>query len=212
MATTLKNTPAYDDQLTAWHNQRLWYLLCGAGAVIAVLIVVLCIVTLRPHNTPYVIEVDSKGEPTGTIQPFRLQEPVTDNTIRYSLGEYIREAFCVTHSFAENKMNLSHVYALSTGQASQALTAYYRGDHDTKNPLFVTNKYWQDVRIVRTLKLPAASTYQVDYILDRHDNNGSFTGVQTNWRATMRIVQAKPTDNNPLGIFVTDLDFEPEAK
>jgi type IV secretory pathway TrbF-like protein len=212
MATPLRHTPAYEDRLTAWHNQRLWYLLCGAGAVIAVLIVVLCVVILRPHGTPYVIEVDKKGEPTGTLQPFMLQEPVTDKTIRYSLGEYIREAFCVTHISGENQMNLSQVYAMSTGQATGALTAYYRANHDANNPLFVANKYWQDVRIVRTLKLPAPSTYQVDYILDRHDNNGSFTGVQTNWRATMRIVQAKPTDNNPLGIWVSDLDFEPEAK
>jgi type IV secretory pathway TrbF-like protein len=211
MATPLKHTPAYEDQLTAWHNRRLWYLLCGAGAVIAVLIVVLCIVTLRPR-TPYVIEVDKKGEPLGTVQPFLDLQTIPDNMLRYDLGEYVQQAFGVSRSFDQNKMQLSEVYAMSTGQASQALTAYYRANHEANNPLVINTKCWQGVRIVRVLKLPAPSTYQVDYVLDRHDNNGSFTGVQTNWRATMRIVRAKPTNNNLLGIFVTDLDFEPEAK
>ena len=211
MATALK-TPIYEDQLTAWHNQRLWWLLCGSGAVNAVLAIALCIVMLRPHNAPYVLEVNSAGEPLGTIQPFMGQQAVSDNTIRWSLGEYIRQAFTVSRNFGENQMNLSRAYAMSTGQAYQALTAYYRGNHDANNPLFVGSKYWQDVRIVRTLKLPAPLTYQIDYVLDRHSNDHPIDAVQTNWRATMQVVQAKPTNNNALGIFVTDVDFEPEAR
>jgi type IV secretory pathway TrbF-like protein len=212
MATPLRHTPAYEDRLTAWHNQRLWYLLCGAGAVIAVLIVVLCIVTLRSHNTPYVIEVNDKGEPTGTIQPFMDAQPVADNTIRWQLGEYIRQAFTISHTFTLNQMMLQHVYAMSAGQASKALTSYYRANHDARNPLVINAKYWQGVRVVRTLKLPAENAYQVDYVLDQHDRDHELSGVQSNWRATMRVMKAKPTNNNPLGIFVTDLDFEPEAK
>ncbi|MBV8362242.1 MAG: hypothetical protein JO189_30560 [Deltaproteobacteria bacterium] len=211
MATAPRNTPIYQDELIAWHNQRLWRLLIGSTALNAVLVAALCIITLRPRNAPYVIEVNSTGEPVGTIEPFMGQQAVTDNTIRWSLGEYIRNAFSVTHSFAENQMNLSHVYALSTGQANQALTAYYRGNHDANNPLFIT-KYWQDVRIVRTLKLPAKDTYQIDYILDKHDNDHPLTGMQTSWRATMRVVQGKTTTNNPLGIWISDLDFEQEAQ
>jgi len=210
MATT-PNTPIYEDQLTAWHNQRLWWLLCGSGAVNAVLAIALCIVTLHPHNAPYVIEVNGKGEPIGTVQPFMGQQAVSNNTIRWELGEYIRQAFTVSRSFGENQMNLSRAYAMSTGQASEALTAYYRSNHDANNPLFV-NKYWQDVRIVRTLRLPAASTYEIDYILDRHDNDHPTDPAATNWRATMRVVQGKATNNNPLGIWISDIDFEQEAK
>jgi hypothetical protein len=68
------------------------------------------------------------------------------------------------------------------------------------------------VQIVRTLHLPAKDTFQVDYIVAKHDNDHPLGSVQTAWRATLRIVRAKPTNNNQLGIFVTDLDFEPEAK
>jgi type IV secretory pathway component VirB8 len=212
MASALKNTPLYEDQLIAWHNQRLWYLLCGAGGIIAILIAALCIVTLRPHNTPYVIEVNKQGEPLGTIEPFMGRQAVSNNTIRWALGEYVRNAFGITRSWDENRMNVAHAYALSTGQAYQALTVYYQGNHNASNPLIVFNKYWQDVRIVRTLKLPAKDTYQVDYTIDKHDSDHPLDGVQTNWRASIRVVQGKPTNDNPLGIWVTDLDCEPEAK
>ncbi|HKD74716.1 MAG TPA: type IV secretion system protein [Ktedonobacterales bacterium] len=209
---TASNTPIYQDELVAWHNQRLWWLLCGSGAVIIALVVALGVVTMRPHAAPYVIAVNSQGQPIGTIQSFIDQEPIRDSMLRYAIDEYIREAFLSTHEFAENKMNLSHVYAMSTGQANDALTAYYRANHDVNNPLINFAKFWQDARVTRTLKLSAANTYQVDYILDRHDSDHPEDGVQTNWRATLRIVQGKPTDNNELGIWVTDLDFSPEAK
>ena len=209
--TTAPNTPIFEDRLVAWHNQRLWWLLCGSGVVIAVLAIALCIVTLRPHNAPYVLEINAKGEPVGTVQPFMDDQPVSDNTIRWTLGEYVRQAFTVSRSFGENQMNLSRAYAMSTGQATEALTAYYRDNHDANNPLIGT-KYWQDVRIVRTLRLPAASTYEIDYALDRHDNDHPLDPVQTNWRATARVIQGKPTNNNALGIWISDLDFSPEAK
>ena len=211
MATALK-TPIYEDQLTAWHNQRLWWLLCASGTVNAVLAIVLGIVTLRPHNTPYVIEVDNKGQPMGTVQPFTDQQPVADSTVEYELGEFIRDAFSMTGTFSLNQMMLQRAYAMSTGQASQALTSYYRADHDAHNPLIIYTKHWQTARVIRTLKLPAKDTYEVDYIIDRHDNDHPVDAVETNWRAIMRAVAGKPTANNRLGLWVTDLDFSPEAK
>lgn len=212
MAAALKNTPAYEDQLIAWHNQRLWWLLIGAGVLNAVLIAAFTIFALRPHDIPYVIEVNKQGEPTGVVQPFELRTAITDNTIRWAISQYIEYAFCVTRSFGMNQIRLAQVYAESTGQASDALTSYYRADKDAKNPLVINDKWWQDVKVVRTLKLPNPDAYQVDFILTKHDHDHPYTGVATNWRATMRVLEGKPTANNTLGLWVTDLDFEPEVK
>ncbi|MBV8056330.1 MAG: type IV secretion system protein [Deltaproteobacteria bacterium] len=211
MAAAVKNTPVYDDQLIAWHNRRLWQLLCGAGAIIVVLAVSLCVVTLRPHSAPWVIEVNDKGEPVGGVLPLAGSEALSDITTRFAISEYIQDAFRVSPEFAEEQMMLGKVYGMSTGQASAALTAYYRADKDARNPLMVNGKYWQNVRVLRTLKLPPPSTYQVDFTTFRHDHNHE-TGLATNWRATLRVVQGRPTDSNTLGLFVTDLDFQPEAK
>jgi type IV secretory pathway TrbF-like protein len=210
VATALRNTPIYEDQLVAYHNQRLWRLLIGSGVLNAALIIALCIVTLRPHASPYVIEVNKQGEPLGTLLPFADHQPVTDNIIRWNLGQYIQNAFSVAMNWQANKNTLGQVYAMSTGQASQALTAYYRGNHDANNPLMVFTKYWQDVRIVRTLKLPGASSYEVDYVIQRHDHDHPVNPLSTNWRATMSVILGKPTDNNPLGLWVLSLDFQPD--
>ncbi len=212
MATSLK-TPIYDDQLTAWHNRRLWFLLCGAGGVIAILSVALCVILLRPHSAPWVIEVNGKGEPMGSLLPLSGSTEIGDSTIRFELETYIQHAFHVSPNFEENKLWLSTVYAMSTKQAADALTFYYRADGGANNPLVAFTKYWQAVRIVRTLKLPIKDTYQIDYTVDRHDKSKlELTGTLTNWRATLRVIQGKPADGNPLGIWVTDLDFQPEAK
>jgi type IV secretory pathway TrbF-like protein len=185
---------------------------CGSGVIIVALTTALGIITLRPHNIPYVVEVDSKGEPTGVIQPFELHTAITDNTIRWAISESREYVFCVTRSFGMNQLRLSQVYAESTSQASDALTSYYRANQGANNPLVINNKYWQDVKVIRTLQLPANDTYQVDYVVTKHDHDHPFNGVATNWRATMRVLEGKPTTNNALGLWVTDLDCSPEAQ
>src|SRR6516165_4386382 len=163
----------------------------------------------RAPPPPYVIEVNSKGEPVGAVQPVLGTESVSDNVIRYAISEYIDHAFRVDRDFDEEKMLLGKAYAMSTGQASQMLTDYY---HQKGNdPLTAGTKVWQEVRVLRTLKLPAPSTYEVDYQTIRYSYNDDHA-VSTNWRATMQIAIGRPSDINPLGIFVNSLDFSPEAK
>ena len=85
---------------------------------------------------------------------------------------------------------------MSTGQASKMLTDYY---HQKGNdPLTAETKVWQEVRVLRTLKLPAPSTYEVDYQTLRYSYNDDHA-VSTNWRATMQIAIGRPSDINPLG-------------
>ena len=211
MAAAIKNAPAYDDQLVAWHNQRLWWALCAAGAIILTLSFALCVLSFRPRTIPWVIEVDAKGEPIGVVQPVLGTQSVSDNVIRYAISEYIDHAFRIDRDFDEQKMLLSKVYAMSTSQASSMLTDYYHANKNANDPLMAGAGSWQEVRILRTLKLPARSTFEVDYQTVRYSNNDE-SAVTTDWRATMQIAIGRPSDINPLGIFVNSLDFAPEAK
>lgn len=210
MAVAIKNTPVYEDQLIAWHNQRLWWLLVAAGAIILVLGFAVCVLIFRPRTLPWVVEVNSKGEPVGAIQPVLGTQSISDQTIRWVIGEYIDHAFRIDRDFGEEQMLLDKVYKMSTGQASRALTAWYHADKNANDPIQMGAKIWQEVNVVRTLKLPAPATYQVDYQTIRHSYNDE-SAVTTNWRATMQIVIGQPTEKNPLGLFVTSLDFSPEA-
>ena len=77
--------------------------------------------------------------------------------------------------------------------------------------LMLGAKVWQEVKILRALALPAQNTYQIDYQTTRHNYNDE-GAITTNWRATMQVIVGKPTETNPLGLFVTSLDFSPEAQ
>jgi type IV secretory pathway TrbF-like protein len=206
------NTPIYHDTLIAWHNQRLWWLLLAVSGLLALALVTIAVLTLRPHSQPYVIEVNSKGEPVGAVTPLLGSTTIADSTIRWAIGEYMENAFRISPNFEQEKTLLSRAYAMSSQQAADALTAYYHASKDVNNPLMVGSKYWQEVRVLDTLKLAPADLYQVDYTVYKHDHQHEPNPVVTNWRATMKVLQGKPTDSNPLGIFVTDLDFESEAK
>jgi type IV secretory pathway TrbF-like protein len=206
-----RNTPAYYDQIVEWHNQRLWWALCVAGAIVLVLGFSLCVLVFRPRTPPWVIEVNSKGEPVGAVQPVLGTESISDNVIRYAISQYIENAFRIDREFEEEKMLLSKVYAMSTSQASNMLTDYYHANKSANDPLIAGTSCWQEVRVQRTLKLPAQSTFEVDYQTIRYAFNDE-NGVTTDWRATLQIALGRPSDINPLGIFVNSLDFSPEAK
>src|SRR5215472_2925945 len=196
MAAALKNTPAYEDQLVSRHNQRLRWLLVGAGVIIVGLTFAVGVLSFRPQKLPYVLLVDGKGEPVGAVQPVLGTQSVSDQVIRWAIAEYIDHAFRIERDFEEEKMLLGKVYAMSTGQASKLLTDWYQADKNVNNPLTQGSKGWQEVRIVRSLKLPAPATYQVDYQLSHYSLNDA-NPVITNWRATMQIIIGQPTETNP---------------
>jgi type IV secretory pathway TrbF-like protein len=210
--SALPNTPIYHDTLIAWHNQRLWWLLLTTSGLLALALVAIAVLTLRPRTQPWVIEVNSKGEPVGGVAPLLGSATIADSTVRWAIGEYVENAFRVSPNFEQEKTLLSRAYAVSSQQAAAALTAYYHANKDANNPLMVGSKYWQEVHVLDTLKLAPKDVYQVDYIVYKHDRDHELTPLATNWRATMRVLQGKPTDTDPLGLFITGLDFEPEAK
>jgi type IV secretory pathway TrbF-like protein len=212
MSAQPNNTPIYHDTLIAWHNQRLWWLLLSVSGLLALALAAIATLTLRPHTQPWVIEVNSKGEPVGAVTPLLGSATIADTTIRWAAGEYVENAFRISQNFEQEKTLLSRAYAMSSQQAAEALTSYYHANKGAHNPLVVGSKYWQEVRVLDTLKPAPKDVYQVDYIVYKHDHDHELDPLATNWRATMRVLQGKPTESDPLGLFVTDLDFQPEAK
>lgn len=70
------------------------------------------------------------------------------------------------------------------------------------------------MRITRTpLRLPAPDTYKVDWIESRHEYSSDLI-ITTTWRATLKIQTGAPDirdGRNPLGLYVTTLDWSPEV-
>ena len=212
VAVAFKGTPMFEDQLVAWQNQTLFWLVVGMGALLAIAVGDIIYKDSRPAPPPYVIEVDQKGEPIGAVQPVLGTRAVGDQAIRWAVSEYIDHAFRIDVDWYEETSLLSKVYQMSTGQASKALTAWYHSATGKNDPLILGAKCWQEVKILRTLKQPVPDTYRVEYQTIRHSLHDESNPAITNWGATMKIVMGKPSEVNPLGLWVDDLDFAPEAQ
>lgn len=207
-----ERTPVYEDQLISWHNQRLWYLLLCTSGIVVILAITICIQAFRPHTQPWVIAVNDKGEPVGNVIPLEGSQMIADSTIRWAIGEFVQNAFRISPNFQQEQALLGRVYSMCSKQAADMLTGYYHANKEANNPLMVGSKFWQEVLVVDTLKLAPKDVYQVDYIIQRHDHEHETNPITTNWRATMRVLQGRPSDKNPLGLWVTDFDFAQEAK
>ncbi len=202
----------FEDQQLAEHNRRLWTLLGANAAISAALLIAVLILILRPRILPYVVEVNQHGEPIAAAQPVLGTQLLNDVVIKWAISEFIRNAKTVTANIDEQKNLLRDAYAFAREQAAKALTDYYHdGEHD---PFSIAQKNWVDVRITRALlKLPAPDTYQVDWIETRHAYNSDLT-TSTSWRAVLKVETSAPDGSdggNPLGLYVTSLDWSPEV-
>ena len=202
----------FEDQELRNDNARLWLTVAGAGVVILLLGFAVCVLMFRPRMLPYVVMVNEKGEPMMVAQPVVGTQTLNDVVVKWTLGEFIRNAKTVTANVDEQKEHLRSAYAFAREQAAKALTDYYHdGQHD---PFKLAGKGWVEVQIVRTpLKLPAPNTYQVDWIEVWHEYNSELTKSAA-WRATLKAVTLTPDPDdrrNPIGLFVTTLDWSAEV-
>jgi type IV secretory pathway TrbF-like protein len=212
MAAQLSSQPLFDDMLIRQHDRRLWLAL-SAIALLAVLLGAANLVqTFRPRALPYVVMVGPNGQPVDVAHPVLGTAALNDVVIKWALMEFIRNSKTITDNVAEQKEMINTALAFVREQAAAALHAYY---FDGKHlPWDLYQKCWIEVRITRApLKLPAADTWEVDWVETRHDY-GTDISETTNWRATMKVTVTAPdtSDNrDPLGLYITSLSWEPEV-
>ena len=202
----------FEDQQLHEQNRRLWRLLAVNAGISCILLIAVAMLVLRPRAMPYVVMVDSKGEPVGAAQPVLGTQALDDVVIKWAISEFVRNAKTVSANLDEEKELLRSAYAFASHQAARALDDYYHdGEHD---PFTIEQKSWVEVRITRApLRLPAPDTYQVDWIESRHEY-GSEVISTTTWRATLKVQTGAPDTRdtrNPLGLYVTTLDWSPEV-
>jgi type IV secretory pathway TrbF-like protein len=198
----------YQDQLFAYQNQWLWRLWGGSCVLIASLVTAIVVLVLKPPLPPYVIAVDGRGEPVEAAQPVLGTAALKQPIIYWTLSQYIQNAFRIERNYDDEQRNLATVYNMSSPDSVKVLGVYY---HRGNDPIALGLKFHQTVVVTRTLALPTKDQYQVDFKTIRTPYGGDDGTVTTAWRATMQIVQAKATAENPLGIYVLALDFAPES-
>jgi type IV secretory pathway TrbF-like protein len=206
MAALLKDAPAFTDQVIAWQNQRLWWLLIGMGALLILSLTANTVLELKPKAPPYVLVVDTKGQPVGKLQPVTSTQAIPEQRMEDILTDFIHSAFSITMNWDEEKYQLQRTYSMVTGQAEKQLTDWYQADKKN-NPLKAYRQGWQTVEIVRTLKLPAADTYEIDYRTVYHSNYDTAAVTTENWRAVLHVTLGQLTGDESSKVLVDDLSF-----
>jgi type IV secretory pathway TrbF-like protein len=207
MATALRDTPAYTDQLIAWHNQRIWWVACGLFVLLVLSIGDNMSYHLRPMPPPYVLEVNGKGDPVGQVLPVLSVQAIPDAFLRARLGDFIHDAFTVDRDPDEEAYIFDKTRAMVTGQAAQKLDAFYNRDGGKHHPKSVGAYRWVEASVTDTLGLAEPNTYQVDYRTITHDNNDQ-TKTTQNWRAVLHVIVGRSADPEALGLFVNELDLQ----
>lgn len=204
----LPDSPMYDDQTTVAVNYWLIRGTIVGWACSLVLGIALAVVATR-ETPPYVFPVNSLGEPVGVVYPIQSVQAIPDPILRGRLADFVHNAFTIDSSADEEKYLMDSAAAMVTGQAFNQLDSWYHRDKDKHFPGTVYYKETQEVSVLRTLKLPAHDTYEVDYLLTNHQNNNQ-TLSETRWRAVMHLVVGHSDDPESTDLFIDSLDFKPE--
>jgi type IV secretory pathway TrbF-like protein len=206
----LLNSEMYNDETTVVVN---WWLVRGTvvGWATAMVLAIALAVVAAQRPAPYVFAVNSLGQPVGMVYPVTSVQAIPDLILRARLADFIHNAFTIDQSPDEEKYLQDSTAAMLTGQAFNQLNEWYHRDKDKHFPGTVYWKETQEVHVLRTLKLPARDSYEVDYTLTNYQNNNQ-TVTQSNWRAVMHLVVGHADDPESMDLFIDSLDFQQEEQ
>jgi type IV secretory pathway TrbF-like protein len=207
MASALKGTPMYHDQIIAWHNQRIWWLACALCALLAISIGDNVSYHLRPALPPYVLEVNQKGVPVGQVLPVLSVQAIPDAFLRARLADFIHDAFTVDRDRDEENYIFDKTRAMVTGQAALEIDSFYNRDGGKHHPKSIIPYVWVEASVTDSLKLAEQDTYQIDCKTIAHENNDQ-TQTTAYWRATLHVIVARSKDPEALGLFINQLDLQ----
>jgi type IV secretory pathway TrbF-like protein len=207
------NGPFYRDQMNERMAQGMWWLLAGAGGVIAALGIALVWVVTRPKPPPYVFEVNSRGEYVGKIEPVTGANAVPEAVILTNINTFIGNAFRIASDQGEEKSFMDAAHAVLANQANSAMGAFYfgkTGRDKTNNPLALGASCWREVNEIKVVKQPAPDTYFAHFTTITHSLND---GVPTrdSWQMLLKATMQADAQGEPK-FYITYLDFNREGK
>ena len=190
-------------------NRLLRRVLASSAIVNVVLAALLALFATRPRAIPYVVAVDKTGAITAVAQPVQPGEPISEDAIvRYQLAQFIRDARAILSDPGAMKVQIRGAYGLARGQAGQVLSGWYR----THDPFDAARHGSVQVQIDSVLKL-SPDSYEVRWTETPRDDQG-LVEKPTQWRGVLKVETLSPDPeeilSNPLGLYVTQIDWEEE--
>ena len=198
----------YGDYIQQAHHWRVTALISGLVALVAV--IALGYVGAQGKIVPYVVEVSKLGQVAAISRADRASA-VDARVIKAYLARFIEDWRDVVADRQAQKDAIDRVYAMVP---SQSLALRKMNEHFAEhNPFALAAN--QSVNVSLTDLLPISDrTWQVEWQEVTRDKRGEIKSVRK-MKASVIVGITPPTDEklilmNPLGVYVTDLNWSQE--
>ena len=195
----------------AYSQAANWRRVAGAALLVAG-VAVYGVVHLAQQSSvvPYIVEIDPQGHVLN-VQQSTAATTVSSVVSRAAVARFIEDARRVTADPFAVEADINRVYGMATGNAASFLNEHYR----SSNPL-ARGRDERVIPAIRTIVKTGEKTYRVEW--DEHITRTSGSGGKRTerWVAVLEAeVRLPATDrdvfSNPLGVYVTQLDWFPES-
>jgi type IV secretory pathway TrbF-like protein len=199
----------YDDHTTWRLLDRQGRIIVGGGILLAILIIVLAIIALKPRAAVpfYVAVIDRQtGDLLANAHPIAASPALQDWITRKVIERFIEDSRGLTNNVALERDTLTKVYATARGQALKALDDWcqHRGEGGTDAIHEALDGKWTEVDIIRCLKQPEPDTWLIEWRESNHSVHSPVVET-SDWQASVR------TAVTPNGIFLINLDWSKNA-
>lgn len=164
-------------------------------------------VALQKRTFVHVVEVSPQGAVL-SVRPASGEYTPTDAQVSYFLGHFVKLVRGVPTDGVVLRENWLEAYRFLTPQAAQRLNEVAR-EEDPFSLLGTTAR----TAIITSIVQRSDATWQVSWIEATHGANGGARSAYTGL-FTIRFERPRSSDalaRNPLGLFITEFSFSPEA-
>jgi type IV secretion system protein VirB5 len=214
-STTSRYTDAQRHFLETTAGDRRWAVTMTRVALTAVAALVLALGVIiylasQPKMVPIFFRENAAGElaPIGRVAGAQTPDM---SAIRSQLADWIANTRTITSDPIAAKTRQDRMAALvASGSPAAAYLAAYFKPHD---PIALGRDRRVSIAIDYVAPVPGSTReYEAEWTEDTRDPSGRAIGVPTRYRAHLSIAVSRPTDEetiyaNPLGIYITDLDW-----
>jgi type IV secretion system protein TrbF len=200
---------AWDERIGSARVQaRNWRLIAfGCLAVSASLAGGLIWQSARGHITPWIVEVDGRGEAIAAGAAEAAYRP-TDPQIAFHLARFIEQVRTIPADPVVLRQNWLRAYDFTTDRGALALNDYARAD----DPFAKVGREQISVEISSVIRA-SPDSFRIAWI-ERRYQDGQISGTER-WTAIVTLVVQPPRTpdalrKNPLGVFVTALNWSRE--
>jgi type IV secretory pathway TrbF-like protein len=190
-------------------GKRNWQLAAfGLLGLFGIVLVAFVRLAMETRITPYVVEVDRLGRAVsfGPAEQTALTDP---RIVAATLALFIRNVRAVSPDTVIQRELLYRAYANTAGRAREVLDGYFsQPEHD---PRLVGQRVMRAVEVDAILPVPGSAVWRVQWT---EREQPLFAGAihESAWEAYLTVKIRRPrtatvVEDNPLGIFVTDLTW-----